>query len=227
MEATMRVNLCCKIWIGLVVLMSLGSGICQEQTKIEGGAVKRTANTVQGSFKITAATSADGILSKRLGGACLLADLNEHLIPKMPSPRTCSKDSECQSFDPANGEGDFHGYCNVAEKKCWVRPGIDTDLCNRSKDYDPPKPWDLNSNYPSNKSFSLVQLRYRVPMGNNNGTHLVSFMQLYGRSRWIVAACLNGINSVNGQPFCQAGAPDPVPPNTGMFRFGAASDKLP
>ena len=231
-------NLCRKLCVGLVVVLSLGSGICQ--IKILAGDVKKSTNpngngsgqvptSVEGSFMITNATAQEGgILGDRTGGACVIANLNAKGVPIMQTQnRTCTKNTDCQGFNAENGEVGWSGYCDTeGTHVCWVRPGPPEDLCNRSPDHHPTMVWDLNVSYPSNKSFSLTEKRYKVPSPGNSA-RLQTFLERFGVVEWRVVACLNGINKINGKPFCPAGAPTgPLPPNTGMEVLGKAK-KMP
>ena len=183
------------------------SGPSVSRKKISAGTVEFSPtigpHRLQGSFKVSTSSSKNAILSKGTGGACLLADLNHFCIPTMSAAknRKCATNSDCTAGLPAK----WSGYCH--EEACWVRPGPDTDLCNKS----PFVPWAEDVDHPAPPDpFDLSVARYPEP------TRLESFSRVYpGPVKWRVVACLNGIDpvkdSVSGElkPACAAnGATD-------------------
>jgi len=168
--------------------------------KISAGAIKFSAATnppkLQGSFRISTSPSRNAIPSNGIGGACLVADLNQFDIPRMSSgqDRKCTKNSDCNEGLRTG----WSGYCDAdGERTCWVRPGHGTtELCNKSVDYAPPNVWEEDTKHPSNTTpFDLSKPRYPGKLTQGKRNALESFSRAFpGPVRWRVVACLNGID---------------------------------
>lgn len=168
-----------------VVWLIMNLNISREKT-IEAGdiVVSPVSNpsAIAGSFRVYTPIlkKNNTILSEGIGGACLVANLNPIYpgapdISGVPRTRHCSLNSECQ-----NGlKTGWAGYCDGKAKICWVRPGPDTEFCNRSKDYVPGKVWE----------------DWVINPAPKDGPH--PFQRSPSAFEWRVVACLNGTGSAD------------------------------
>ena len=179
--------------------------------KITAGEVKFSRETpnkrfVKGSFKVTEGGQG-AIPSYGTGGACLIADLNKFNMPPRVNGqrRTCSQLSDCQDGLPSGG----FGYCadaadGTAEKICWIRPGPDTLLCDKSIFHNPPTVWPLG-------------VDHQLTPVDVSASDLLP--QLSGPVRWRVVACLNGKDLVPN--------PDPGPGEPAVVAACGGGDLAP
>ena len=168
----------------LILVLSLMLNLSGEKT-IRAGEIKINYKTfiqppeplpisIEGSFTIdTPVLKHATIPSQGTGGACLVADLNAYGKPDMSGTTgLCSVNSDCKSGLPA----DWVGYCGP-EKRCWVRPGKQADLCNISKFYPILKIWEDGIRNPT------PRMPYLVTLFAHSGDLV--------RVKWRVVACLN------------------------------------
>jgi hypothetical protein len=187
---------------GGVVWLIMNLNISREKT-IEAGdiVVSPVSNpsAIAGSFKVYTPLlkKNNTIPSKGIGGACLVANLNPNYpvsvdISGVPRSRSCSLNSDCQGGLNSLG---WNGYCDGKTKICWVRPGPDTEFCNRSKDYAPAIPLP-----------GKVWEDWVINPAPKDGPH--PFQRSPSAFEWRVVACLNGIDPNTGQSNTDCGTPD-------------------
>jgi hypothetical protein len=141
---------------------------------------------IKGSFMVyTPILKLGSIQSQGIGGACLVADLNQFGKPDMSGVTggRCKKNSDCQVSRLERDAG-WAGYCDGGTGICWIRPGGD-EFCNRSKDYihlpelpPPGKIWEdgIKNTIPKEPHY---------------------FQGLFPLINWRVVACLNETNSTD------------------------------
>lgn len=132
-----------------------------------------TDNELWTTFRIEDSTHPTAIASPGTGGACLVADLNAHGLPVMSAPRRCTKNADCQGGLGVVGSTEgWWGYCDIeGDKKCWIRPGKQPELCKVG-----PQPKDVDVETPHFPITAAFKARFPGPL------------------RWRAVACLNGYN---------------------------------
>lgn len=150
--------------------------LVNEPGRVELAALPNSAgNEIWTTFTIKESTHPTAIASPGTGGACLVADLNSFDMPVMSDPqRRCTKNADCQGGivnQPGSPTEGWFGYCDIdGDKKCWMRPGKQLQLCKIG-----PQPQNVSIETP------------RLP--------LAGFKAAYpGPVRWRAVACLNGYN---------------------------------
>lgn len=114
-----------------------------EDWRIEAGLAQLVAGAlprVNGYFYVHAPAGTPADAAPRSGGACLVADL----VPFGVGLPSCETTADCnapEAIDKASNPAleNFQGYCAAPDgsrepPKCWTRPGLPTEYCNRSPD---------------------------------------------------------------------------------------------
>lgn len=169
--------------IRTVLLAGLGLGalpaLAQTSRALVPGNVRATGGAVTGSFRLIG--SSHGVPSLGTGGACLVADL---------SRRACHDDEDCRDLRAAY-HPDGWAYClrpkaSRGAKRCWIRPGRQSDYCRVS----PASPLPLNEDL----ALPVVDAAPR-----NDPRH-------DGKPvRWLIHGCLNRFDPATGRdhPGCR------------------------
>lgn len=163
-----------------------GWTITAGRIKVAKATVPGGAKEVRGSFTMKSNLEEPGT---RRAGACFLADLTEQMVGKS----SCTDQDECESdyrVAPPNAPagsvdtsellfgGEGHGYCispNKQEpKRCWTRPGPDSDYCR--KDQFAPGKYAVPGLDPASGAVRSVSAD---PLGNGKPV------------RWLILGCLN------------------------------------
>ena len=90
-------------------------------------------NALSGDFQVLKVSAAQGIVSDRRGGACLIFRPEDLGFSKMAA-KSCTSNKDCYT-----GEGESAGYCDLGAHQWWAKPSTfdaANALCNKGKIFD-------------------------------------------------------------------------------------------